>query len=261
MEVKAENKRIDIKIYGNITSYVWESEKKPNYVRNVKELESILETNSEANEINIYINSSGGSVFEGIAIYNILKRHKAHKKVFIDGFACSIASVIAMSGNEIFMPKSSLMMIHNAWTVAMGNSKELRKVADDLEIINGTIISAYLSKINCDEKKLKSLMDNESYLSAEKCLEYGLCTEIVEDNSETQTNVNNALDETILLYSNKLKELETIKNSTHEVLGIKDSDEKPLESNELDISKIKAEVKGTQENALKRFFNLTGKGE
>ncbi|MBP0973714.1 MAG: Clp protease ClpP, partial [Oscillospiraceae bacterium] len=84
-----------------------------------------LAKHPNAKEITVYINSLGGSVMEGIAIYNQLKRHPAHKTVRIDGFACSIASVIAMAGDTIIMPKNTVMMIHNAWTIAIGNSKEL----------------------------------------------------------------------------------------------------------------------------------------
>ena len=76
----------------------------------------------DASEIRIYINSYGGSVFEGTAIYNQLKRHPAHKTVYVDGFACSIASVIAMAGDEVVMPRNTMMMIHNMWSCVCGNA-------------------------------------------------------------------------------------------------------------------------------------------
>lgn len=87
-------------------------------------------------EIVIYINSWGGSVFEGTAIYSQLRRHPAHKTVRIDGFACSVASVIAMAGDTVIMPRNTLMAIHNMWISATGNAAELRKAAADLDIIN-----------------------------------------------------------------------------------------------------------------------------
>lgn len=77
-----------------------------------------------AQQIDVFINSYGGSVFEGTAIYNQLKRHPAHKTVYIDGFACSIASVIAMAGDEIVMPRNALMMIHNMWMGVCGNADD-----------------------------------------------------------------------------------------------------------------------------------------
>ena len=90
--------------------------------------------------INLHINSPGGSVFEGIAIYNMLKQNKAHINVYVDGLAASIASVIAMSGDAIFMPSNSMLMIHNPWTMAIGNASELRKQADDLDKITESSI-------------------------------------------------------------------------------------------------------------------------
>ena len=102
----------------------------------------------------------GGSVFEGTAIYNQLKRHPAHKTVYVDGFACSIASVIAMAGDEVVMPRNTMMMIHNMWSCVCGNAAELRKAADDLDIINDAGRQAYLSKAGdkLTEEKLAEMM-------------------------------------------------------------------------------------------------------
>lgn len=143
---------------------------------------------SDIDNINIYINSMGGSVSEGTAIYNQLKRHKAHKTVYIDGFACSIASVIAMAGDEVVMPKNTVMMIHNAWTYARGNASELRKIADDLDKINEVGKQAYIQKSNgkLTPEKLSELMDGETYLTAEECVEYGLADRFADYNSDIE---------------------------------------------------------------------------
>ena len=127
-------------------------------------------------EIHIYINSYGGSVFEGTAIYNPLKRHSANKVVHVDGFACSIASVIAMAGDEVIMPRNALMMIHNMWIVVYGNAAELRKAADDLDTINAAERKAYLVKAGdkLTEDKLVEMMDAETWLTAEQCIPFGL---------------------------------------------------------------------------------------
>ncbi len=141
-----------------------------------------------ASQINIYINSQGGSVFEGTAIYNQLKRHPAHKTVYIDGFACSVASVIAMAGDEIIMPRNTMMMIHNmAWGV-FGNSKELRKGADDLDVINDTGREAYLMKAGekLSREKLAEMMDAETWLSAEQCIELGLADKYAEKDADME---------------------------------------------------------------------------
>lgn len=140
----------------------------------------------DAKEIKVYINSLGGSVMEGLAIYNQLKRHKAHKTVIVDGFACSIASVIAMAGDTVIMPKNTVMMVHNAWAVAVGNAAELRKAADDLEVINNASRQAYLEKAGdkLTEEKLTELLDGETYLTAEQCIEMGLADSFGADQTD-----------------------------------------------------------------------------
>lgn len=134
--------------------------------------------------INLHINSPGGSVFEGIAIYNMLKQNKAHVNVYVDGLAASIASVIAMSGDAIFMPSNSMLMIHNPWTMAVGNASELRKQADDLDKITELSVQTYLDTAGdkLDEATLRQLMDDETWLTAKEAVEYGLATEVVEAN-------------------------------------------------------------------------------
>lgn len=135
-----------------------------------------LEAHGDVSQIDIYINSYGGSVFEGTAIYSQLKRHPAHKTVHVDGFACSIASVIAMAGDEIIMPRNALMMIHNMWMFAEGNAAELRKAADDLDKINEAGREAYLQRAGekLSAEKLRELQDAETWLNAAECIEYGL---------------------------------------------------------------------------------------
>ena len=134
--------------------------------------------------INLHINSPGGSVFEGIAIYNMLKQNKAHVNVYVDGLAASIASVIAMSGDAIFMPSNSMLMIHNPWTMAVGNASELRKQADDLDKITESSIQTYLNQAGdkLDEEALRQLMDDETWLTAKEAVDYGLATEVIEAN-------------------------------------------------------------------------------
>ena len=179
---EAENAdTLELYIYYTVESDGWwyDSETSARHFRDE------LAKHPNAKEITVYINSLGGSVMEGIAIYNQLKRHPAHKTVRIDGFACSIASVIAMAGDTIVMPKNTVMMIHNAWMIAIGNSKELHKAADDLETINQASSQAYLDKAGdkLSVEKLTELLDAETYLTAEQCLEYGLCDSFGDDDS------------------------------------------------------------------------------
>lgn len=151
-----------------------------------------LKSLGDVKEINLHINSPGGSVFEGIAIYNMLKQHKAKVNIYVDALAASIASVIAMSGDAIFMPSNSMMMIHNPFTLAVGNANELRKAADDLDQITKASIASYLAKAGdkLDESTLKDLMDNETWLTAEEAVDYGLADEVLEPN-QAVASVNN----------------------------------------------------------------------
>ena len=274
--------KLTINIHSDITSWSWyDEEKEEGSVANVDELTKLLETNKNASLIDIYINSPGGDVIEGIGIYNILKRNKAYKRVYIDGFACSIASVIAMAGNAIYMPKSSLMMIHNCWTWTRGNANELRKLADDLDKMNALGIQAYMTKFKKSEEELKQLLDNETYLTADECLEYGLCTKVIEDGEETEAMVDEALDREQSVYNAKLERLSAIKESlrhlnaeteTSEVVNEAEPVETAVEEESVNevfddmkspIDKVaytkeeaKEAVSALQQNILQKFFNI-----
>lgn len=184
---QADNK-ISLYIYGDVEGdfYDWwtgdviESETSANHFRDE------LAKYPNAQQIDIFINSYGGSVFEGTAIYNQLKRHPAHKTVYIDGFACSIASVIAMAGDEIVMPRNALMMIHNMWMDVCGNAAELRKAADDLDTINAAGRAAYLERAGekLSEDQLVGMMDDETWLTAAQCIEYGLADRYAEQDAD-----------------------------------------------------------------------------
>lgn len=168
----------ELYIYGDVESDstdFWTGEVKRSET-SANAFRAALERIPELAQINIYINSYGGSVFEGTAIYNQLRRCPAHKTVYVDGFACSVASVIAMAGDEVVMPKNTLMMIHNMWMGAVGNAAELRKAADDLETINAAGRGAYLAKAGekLTEEKLTELMEAETWLTAEQCIALGL---------------------------------------------------------------------------------------
>lgn len=178
---------LNLYIYGDVRGddYDWwgdviESETSANHFRQE------LEKHSNVSEIHIFINSNGGSVFEGTAIYNQLKRHSARKVVHIDGFACSIASVIAMAGDEIIMPCNALMMIHNMWMGVYGNAAELRKAADDLDTINAAGRKAYLAKAGekLPEETLVEMMDAETWLTAEQCIAYGLADRLADEEAD-----------------------------------------------------------------------------
>ncbi len=177
-EVKAAANDVgELYIYGDIVSHKWDDTDVT-----VKDFAEDLKALGDLKTLNIYLNSLGGSVFQGQAIYSILKRHSAHKNVYIDGIAASIASVIAMAGDTISMPKNAMVMIHNPWTFVMGNSADLRKEADALDKIRESMIVAYMDKIQdkTSEEQLAELLDAETWLSAQDCFDRGFCDEILD---------------------------------------------------------------------------------
>lgn len=208
-----------VSIYGDITSYPFD-ERDVSAFNLSKELEKVT-----AKTIEVYINSYGGEVAEGLAIYNALKRHKAKVKTYVDGFACSIASVIAMAGDERYMYPTSLLMIHNAWTYASGNSADLRKVADDLDIMTSSSIKAYKEHVNISEKEIKELLDNETLLTADEALEKGFITKIAADTKNNKSN-QSARKAVYKMLLNKLNNQDDEKEPTEEGLDIEELNEK-----------------------------------
>ena len=173
--------------------------------------ETINEQLQNANDkpLNIYINSYGGEVFEGFAIYNTLKNYKGYKTVYVDGIAASIASVIAMCGNKVVMNKASMLMIHNASGLAYGNADEMKKVVNALEQINEVIRGVYMAKTGMDEDTIKNLMDNETYLKPQEALDYGFIDEILEEEKQIDnTAMTNLMDS----FTNRINQLREIKN-------------------------------------------------
>ena len=145
-----------------------------------------LDNHKDAKNINVYLNSPGGSVDEGVAIYSMLKRHNAYVTAYIDGMACSIASVIPMAADKVVMSDCASLMIHRPWSWTIGNSIDMRKAADDLDdIMEACIIPAYKSKTNgkISDELLRQYIDEEKYLNAKQCIEYGFCDEILEKKS------------------------------------------------------------------------------
>lgn len=223
----------NINIYGDITSYQYE-ESAPT----AKSLVAMLEGMADVSKINVYINSYGGEVAEGLAIYNALKRHKAKVTTYCDGFAASIASVIFMAGDERIMNDSSLLMIHNAWSFASGNAEQLRKQADDLEKITQASVNAYAAHSTLSEKQIKKLMDNESWILPEEALEYGFATSI----ERTQKRVANQ--------SAKMSLLEIIKQfrqKAEEQEADEDEEETPADEEETEETEEETDEEETED--------------
>ncbi len=131
-------------------------------------------------QINLHIHSPGGDVFDGIAIYNLLKNHPANKTVYIDGLAASMASVIAMAGNEIIMPENAMMMIHKPWGIQGGDADDMRKYADLLDKVESTLIMAYVAKTGKSETDLAEMLKEETWLTGKECVEQGFADKLAE---------------------------------------------------------------------------------
>lgn len=168
----------DLYIFGDITSYRWQEKDKDAYGI-VKELEEL-----DVDTVNVHINSYGGDVSEGLAIYNTLKNKGVKVVTYCDGFACSAASVVFMAGEERIMNTASLLMVHNPWTWMKGNAKEFRKQANDLDKIAQAAVNAYMAKVAISEEELKELLDDESWLTAEDAKKYGFATKVLEQDDE-----------------------------------------------------------------------------
>jgi ATP-dependent protease ClpP protease subunit len=164
----------DLYFYGDICADYWDAwQDEDQYPEAIR---SFL-AEQEGKDLNIYINSGGGSVFAGLAIYSMLKRHgtKNKVKVHVDGLAASIASVIAFAGTEKpVIPANAFMMIHDPWTAACGNAKDLRKMADDLDIITTGIWAIYeehlANGVTIDQ--IKELMKAETWLNGQQAAQY-----------------------------------------------------------------------------------------
>ncbi|TXG78094.1 Clp protease ClpP [Candidatus Dojkabacteria bacterium] len=123
--------------------------------------------------INVRINSPGGDVFDGIAIYNRLKQHKAKKTVYVDGLAASIASIIALAGDEIIMGEGALFMVHLPWTWAAGNRNDLDNIINRLTDVEEQMISIYTKKTKMSRTEVRAMLEAETWMDSEEAIDKG----------------------------------------------------------------------------------------
>ncbi|MGA0177102.1 MAG: head maturation protease, ClpP-related [Chthoniobacterales bacterium] len=134
----------------------------------------------DGQHIHLRINSPGGSVVEGTAIYNALRRHQGGLTVHIDALAASMASVIAMAGAPVYIADNALLMIHNPWTVSMGDSDQLRREADLLDKLKDNLRNAYVRKTGMESDRIAEMMDSETWLDAVEAVALGFADAIEE---------------------------------------------------------------------------------
>ncbi len=163
-----EKKEVEILIYEEIGSWGISASR---FIRDLRALGAV-------DFINLRINSPGGEVFDGAAIYNLLLTHPAKVTVHIDGLAASMASVVAMAGDEVRIGENAFFMIHNPWSVQVGDASEMRSMADLLDQIGETIVTAYERRSGMDRDELKSMMNAETWLSGPEAVEKGFADSV-----------------------------------------------------------------------------------
>lgn len=162
--------------YGTLNWWTWEyeeSETSAEYFR--KALAEIPETDT----IELHINSYGGSVKEGVAIYNQLRNKKCKEIVaYVDGFAYSIASIILQAADRRIMGLGTSLLIHNMWLSVSGNADDLRKAADDLDVLMESNRQIYMDRVNISEEQLIEMLNAETYLTPQQAVEMGFADEV-----------------------------------------------------------------------------------
>lgn len=132
-------------------------------------------------DLDVRINSGGGSVFDGVAIYNAIKRHPAKVTVHIDGLAASIASVVAMAGDTIRMADNAFLMIHDPWTMTTGTADDLRDMANTLDKVAGSLTDVYVDKTGLDKDQVIAMMADETWMTSTEARDLGFVDEVTEE--------------------------------------------------------------------------------
>lgn len=132
----------------------------------------------DVDTIDLHINSPGGLISEGQAIYNAIKNHPASVTSYVDGIAASIASVIALAGNRVVMNANAIFMVHNPWGGCVGSASEMRAYADILDKFRETIVGVYVAKSGRSVDEVEAIMDAETWMTASEAEEFGFCDEV-----------------------------------------------------------------------------------
>lgn len=189
LEPSADGETLDVSIFGEIDGGFFSDGVASNAIAEQ------LKAHATAKRINVRINSVGGDAFGGIAIYNLLRGHGGEVVATVDGIAASAASIIAMAGRTV-MGRGSMMMIHDPWTVAAGGAEDLRQTADVLDKLRDSLVSVYQAKTGKKPAELRSLLKQETWMTAEEAKAAGFADEIADKKIKAQ-----AVGETVYLNS------------------------------------------------------------
>nr|WP_311891266.1 ClpP-like prohead protease/major capsid protein fusion protein [Shewanella sp. SP2S2-6] len=168
--LKAQNGNAELMIYDEIGGWGISAQQ---FARDLQAL-------GKVGTITARIHSPGGDVFEGMAIYNMIKGHPAHKVCYIDGLAASMASVIAMAFDEVIMPENAMMMVHKPWGGTLGDAEDMRKYADLLDKVEGNLVGAYQHKTGLSEDELHALLAAETWLTGREAVEKGFANTLTD---------------------------------------------------------------------------------
>jgi ATP-dependent Clp endopeptidase proteolytic subunit ClpP len=185
---KGNGEADEIYIYGAIVDEKWD-ETDPE----VTPIEFQLKLQAVINkDVKIFINSPGGNVFAGLAIYHMLKRHPANKTCYVDGMCASISSVIAMACNKIVAPKTSLMLVHKPLIAGYvyGNAIDLRTFAEELDKVETVIVEAYTAKTGLTAEKIREVMEKDAYMTGEEAVSLGFA-DVLDDSKKFKASIDN----------------------------------------------------------------------
>ena len=142
--------------------------------------DDLVATTQKTKPVTVHINSPGGSIFDGLAIYNMLKNHQGSVTVQIDGLAASMASIIAMAGDEIVIPENAMMMIHNPWGGVAGDADEMRGYADLLDKCRDSMVSIYAERTKLPDAIIVQAMNDTTWYSGKEAVEMGFADKLAE---------------------------------------------------------------------------------
>lgn len=218
----------------------------------VKDLQAL----GDITQINLHINSPGGDVFDGIAIFNALKNHGASITVHIDGLAASMASVIAMVGNPVIMPENTMMMIHKPWGFAGGDANDMRDYADLLDKVENVLIPAYVAKTGKSAEEVAAMLDDETWMDGKECLALGFADQVTP-----------SLQAMACIHSKRIEDFEKMPNSIRNLITPPRNSTTPVPQpapqpaptapeNSVDAAAIRAQVVAEQKARVTDINNL-----
>lgn len=214
----------DVSEYGEFDWWTWEykeSETSADFFR--KALAEIPETDT----IELHINSYGGSVKEGIAIYNQLKQKKCKEIVaYVDGLAYSIASIILQAADRRIMGLGTSLLIHNMWINISGNAEDLRKAADDLDVLMEANRQIYMDKVTITEDELIEMLNNETYLTPDQAVEKGFADEVNKSAEADTAAAMQAMQQQLQQLRRTMTEQKAFRNELMELCKPKQKDKK-----------------------------------